>query len=93
MTNSFAANFLTEQRKRMVGTLMRYLEDNVYDSLTAPQQQALRKKVLTTVAQYHDVCLDLIKASVNDGTVANEETARLLTGMAADIRELRHGGD
>lgn len=89
MSSQFAQNLLQEQRRRLVGTLMRFLEEEVYPALSLPQQKELRKKVLTSTAQYHDVCLDLIKASINDGTVANEETMRLLTLVHADVRSLR----
>lgn len=89
MSSQFAQNLLLEQRRRLVGSLMRYLEDEIYPGLSISQQKELRKKVLTSTAQYHDVCLDLIKATVNDGTVANEETMRLLTLVHADVRHLR----
>lgn len=93
MSTQFAQNLLLEQRRRLVGTLMRYLEEEIYPGLSVPQQKDLRKKVLTATSQYHDVCLDLIKASVNDGTVADEQTLRLLTLVHADVRELRKGAD
>lgn len=76
--SEFARNLLTEQRKRMVGSLMGYLEREVYPCLSAPQQRALRDKVLAATAPYHDICLDMLKASVNDGSVVNEEALRLL---------------
>lgn len=76
--SEFARNLLTEQRKRMVGSLMGYLEREVYPRLTVPQQRALRDKVLASTAPYHDACLDMLKASVNDGSVVNDEALRLL---------------
>jgi hypothetical protein len=89
VSSQLAQNMLVEQRRRLVGTLMRYLEEEVYPGLSLPQQKELRKKVLTATAQYHDVCLDLIKASVNDGTVLDEQAMRLLTLVHADVRSLR----
>lgn len=71
--SELARNMLIERRKRLVGSLLDYVEKNVYPHLNQPQRQELRKKVIADVGSYHDVCLDLVKASVNDGTVINEE--------------------
>lgn len=70
--NPFVKNMLGESRKRMVGSLMSYLETNVYPKLTQAEQEALRLKVLTSVGAYHDCVLDITKASVNDGSITNE---------------------
>ncbi len=72
MENPFVKNLLTESRKRLVGSLMSYMEQNVYPELDKKQQEELRNKVLTSVGAYHDACLDMIKASVNDGSMVNE---------------------
>ncbi len=85
----FARNLLNEQRKRMVGGLMAYLESNVYPHLDEQQRVALRAKVLASVSAYHDVCLDMMKASVHDGTVRNDEALRMLTTIHATVKNLR----
>jgi hypothetical protein len=91
MSQEFVRNILTEQRKRMVGSLMQYLEREVYPKLSREQQKALREKVLNSTVSYHDVCLDVLKASVNDGSVINEEAVRLMaelnTRLQADRRD------
>lgn len=85
----FVRNMLTEQRKRLVGSLMQYLEQNVYQHLTEDEQRALRQKVLSAVSQHHDVCLDMLKASVVDGSVINDEALRMIASMHRDVKALR----
>lgn len=74
----FVRNLLIEQRRRAVGTLMGYIEANVAAKLDRQQNKELRDQVLRTIGAYHDVCLDVLKSSVNDGSVVNEEALRLL---------------
>lgn len=83
----FLKNLLAEQRSRLVGSLMNYLEKEVYPELDEMSQRALRAKVLGAVAQYHDVCLDLLKASVNDGSVLNEAALEAISALHADVRQ------
>lgn len=85
----FIRNLLNEQRRRAIGTLMQYLEQNVYDYLTVAEQRELRSRVLAAVGQYHDTCLDMVKASVNDGTLMNEDTAKILAGIKGELTTLR----
>lgn len=90
--SEFVRNVLSEQRKRMLGSIMQYLEREVYPKLTLPQQKALREKVLNSTIAYHDVCLDLLKASVNDGSVVNEEAVRLMAELNHRLqRQARDG--
>ena len=77
--STFVRNLLNEQRKRLVGSIMTYLEQNVFDRLEPAERDELRRKVLASASQYHDVCLDMVKASVNDGTAINDEAMRLLS--------------
>lgn len=85
----FAKNLLNEQRRRMVGSLMAYIEHNVYPHLPDQQRVELRAKVLSSVSAYHDVCLDMLKATLNDGTTLNDEALQLIHSMHADVRALR----
>jgi len=85
----FVRNMLNEQRKRAVGSLMQYLEANVYDRLSIEEQKELRARVLGAIGQYHDTCLDMMKASVNDGTLINEDAVRMLTKLNSDVAYLR----
>jgi hypothetical protein len=89
----FVRNMLNEQRRRAVGTLMQYLEINIFPRLTEAEQRELRGKVIGAVGQYHDVCLDMLKASVNDGTVMNDEAARLLAGLKTEMAHVRRSLD
>lgn len=78
MSQEFVRNLAVEQRKRLVGSLMEHLERHVYPTLTRDQQQALRTKVLASVGAYHDFILDVLKASVSDGSVTNDVALEML---------------
>lgn len=88
----FVRQLATEQRKRLVGSLMDHMEKRVYPYLPGEERTALRQKVLQSVGAYHDFILDCLKASINDGTTSNEAALELLrdlhTGQAALRRDL-----
>lgn len=92
----FVRNVLNEQRRRLTGTLMQYLEQNVYPRLSPDEQRELRRRVIGAIGQYHDTCLDMLKASVSDGSMINEDAiqiiARLDSNMTALRRELASDG-
>ena len=71
MANEFVRNLLMEQRRRAVGSIMSHAERELFPSLTPKQRQEFRDKVLASVGVYHDTCLDILKASVDDGIVPN----------------------
>jgi hypothetical protein len=79
MASDFVRNLLIEQRKRLVGSIMLHAEKNLYGSMSTAQQRAFREKVLSSVGAYHDTCLDILKASVDDGSIVNAEALTLLT--------------
>ena len=81
MSTDFVRNLLIEQRKRLVGSIMLHAEKNMYSSMSVTQQRAFREKVLASVGTYHDTCLDILKASVNDGSVVNGEALELIRDM------------
>lgn len=85
----FVKKMLIERRQRLVGTLMRYFEAEVYPKLTEAERRELRKRVLTAIDSYHDVCLDMLKASVEDGSVLNDEATRLLARLNSSIDALK----
>lgn len=85
----FARNVLNEQRRRLIGNLMQYIERNVYEYLSPDQQRELRSRVLLAVGSYHDVCLDMLKASIDDGSVVNEDALRLMARLSAQMETLR----
>lgn len=88
--NDFVKNLLIEQRRRLVGSLMDYIEKSVYPSLTLEQRKNLREKVLSSVGTYHDTCLDILKASVNDGSeMVNELAVKALADLNTAIAEMR----
>jgi hypothetical protein len=58
--NMDPVDFLAARRRRLVGTLLGYMEENVYDKLSAEEQTALRTQVLAAVNSYYDACLDVV---------------------------------
>lgn len=76
--STFVRNVLNEQRKRAVASILTHAESRIYAKLTPREQSELRSKIIASITQYHDTCLDLVKASVDEGTTVNEEALRLL---------------
>ena len=54
---------------------MTHAERAIYPKLTATERTAFRDKVLQSVGAYHDTLLDLLTASVDDGTLKVNEHA------------------
>lgn len=74
---SVLRNLATEQRKRMIASILSFAQgSDWWDDLNPNEQQDLRKKVIDSANQYHDFVLDTIKAS--DDSLINEQTASLL---------------
>lgn len=70
-----------EQRRRLVGSLMDFVERQVYVYLPEENRRALRDKVLASVGVYHDFMLDVLRATVTDDVVTNEEAIVLLRSI------------
>lgn len=83
--NQFIRNLMGEQRRRAIGGLMTYIEREVYPALNPKQQRDLRGRVIAVVTQYHDTCLDVLKASVDDGSLVNTEALAVLTRMEGKL--------
>jgi hypothetical protein len=86
MGDDFIKNLAIEQRRRLVGSILEYAEQRVYPHIPVAEQRAFRQKVLTAVGAYHDMTLDMLKASVSDGTVVNERALELLEQIHAATR-------
>lgn len=75
--SDLARSLAIEQRKRLVASVMQYLEEEVYPHLPPEKRRPLRTKVLDSIGTYHDFVLDVIK--VNDAdAIQNDEVLRLL---------------
>ena len=84
--DEFVIRFLGEQRNRMVGSIMGYLEREVWPHLDDNERRALRAKVLQSAGVYHDACRDMLKASVRtDG-----ETGVLINQHALELIQELH---
>lgn len=85
----FVRNVLNEQRRRLTGALMQYIEANVYQHLSPAERRELRNRVIAAVGQYHDTCLDMLKASISDGSVVNEDAVAIMARLDRNITSLR----
>lgn len=82
--NEFVLRLLAERRQRLVGTIMSEAERTLFPHVPAPARSAYRQKVLEAVGAYHDVALDCMKASVDDGT--RNDPALLLQAIRSEVR-------
>lgn len=90
--STFVRNVLGEQRKRAMAGVLSYAESHIYPHVPERVQKEFRAKVIAVLSQYHDTCLDLLKASVDDGMASNDEALRLLAKINRDISELKKDG-
>src|SRR5690349_16622866 len=79
--------YLMNRRSRMVGSLMGYLETNIFPRLDKGEQDELRRVVRDAVNSYHDSVLDLVKA--DEGVLRNEDVISLLERLAASVAPRR----
>ena len=59
------------------------------DPRYSPEAEAFRDKVLASIGAYHDTCLDMLKASVDDGAVVNAEALELLRDIHGKVNGRR----
>lgn len=70
---------LTKQRRRSTASVLGFIEDQVwYPSLTRDQRNALRDKVLSAEASYHDVVLDVVSTLDGGDGMHNDRALELL---------------
>jgi hypothetical protein len=76
------SNLLVASHKRLVATVMRHVERQVYPVLTLVQRRELREVVVRAAGTYHDTALDCLKAVAGDDTtVTNERLYELLESI------------
>jgi hypothetical protein len=68
-------DFLKARRDRALGTIMGFIEREMWDRLNQAERAALRAQVISALDSYHDSVLDLVKS---DAGVRNEELLSLL---------------
>jgi len=71
-------NLLTSQHKRLVATIMRHVEREVYPALSLEQRRELREVIVRAAGAYHDTALDCQKAMSSGEDVHNERLYELL---------------
>jgi hypothetical protein len=74
-SNEFARRVATNARQRCIGGIMTHAEKQLYPKMTPAERVAFREKVLQSVGAYHDTVLDLLSASVDDGTLKVNQAA------------------
>lgn len=93
MASEFVRNLLIEQRKRVVGSIMTHAEKNMFPVLSPAQQRMFREKVLASIGVYHDTCLDILKASVDDGSLVNTEALSMISEIHQAMRKQVRDGN
>lgn len=69
-------DFLKARRDRALGSILGFVEREIYPKLTPQEKIAFRNVVLDSLNSYHDSVLDLVKSE--NGTVRNEELVGML---------------
>lgn len=77
---------LSEQRKRMVGSILGALEEVAKPRCTPAEWDHLRTKVLDSVGVFYDLCRDVIKISDEDSLVSAEGLALIRSVHDAQAR-------
>lgn len=80
-------DFLKHRRDRALGSIMGYLERELFDRLTPAQREAVRRVVVDALNSYHDSVLDLVK-SEDGSNIRNEEVLRLFEILESRTRTL-----
>ena len=79
---------LSEQRRRLVASLLGSVETAPWWGRLNPQEQrSLREKVLASIGVYHDFVLDVVKVG-GDDSVRNEEALHLIQAVHASQSRL-----
>lgn len=77
MADDLIKRLATEQRKRLVASIMSYAEQSSWwMKLSVPEQRAYREKVLNSIGVFYDFILDVIKVG-SDGMV-NEHAIEMI---------------
>lgn len=84
--------FLKRRRDRAVGSILGYVEREVFPRLPEDERSRLRRVVLDALNGYHDSVLDLVKSE--DGVVRNGEVLAMLERLDRHLgRQVQTGVD
>jgi hypothetical protein len=78
---------VTEQRNRLVATLLTHLEPKLRPAREREWQET-RKVVMDAVGTYHDLVLDVLKVSREDGSIRNETAVELIRAVHTSQRRI-----
>lgn len=92
MADDIMRRLAGEQRRRFIAAILGAAETSTWWSkLSVQEQKAYRDKVLSSVGNYHDFMLDVIKVS-NDDVIRNEHAINLLQQVHDSQRRLERAG-
>jgi len=91
MAEDVVIKLITEQRKRLVASIMGAAEQKAWWSKLTPQdQQQYRQKVLDSIGVFYDLIRDVVKVT-NEGWMVSEEAIKLLSQVHASQQRLERG--
>lgn len=71
-------SFVGKRRERVVASIMGHVERQPWwKELTDRDRKLLRDKVLSSIGEYHDVILDLLRV-IDDNSISSPEVVRIL---------------
>lgn len=96
MTEDLTGRLLSEQRKRLIASILGAAESSAWWSKLSREEQRLhREKVITAVGVFYDFCRDVIKVTNEDG-IRNDLALDLIRqvhdGQRSLERQLRSNG-
>lgn len=87
MAEDMIKRLVSEQRKRVVGSIMGAAEQSAWWNKISPvEQRAFRQKVLDSIGVFYDFILDIIKVGA-DGVV-NEEAVQMIAQVHASAQRI-----
>lgn len=93
MTEDLTGRLLSEQRKRLIASILGSAESsNWWSKLNPGEQRAFREKVINAVGVFYDFCRDVVKVT-SDDSMRNDLALDLIRqvhdGQRALERQLR----
>ncbi len=86
--SGIAIKILTEQRKRLLATIMRSAEDSDWwPELERAEQETYRTQVVTAINVFYELCRDIVKAADSESLV-NEEVVELIERIHESQRRM-----
>lgn len=85
----YAIAVADRQRRRLVGSIMGFAEQQLFPLMPTDVRAAFRSKVLASVGVYHDFVIDSFRATIPQDGSLNEAVVEALGQLADEVRALR----